>query len=274
MTIIVVNGTTYDTDDLTSQGGRGYEVATLAGTGETLPFYIAIMRDAVADATLQMVTTSVTSVTIGIGSKVFTLLAALPFQVGAFVQIASEASGANFMFGQVTDMTGSVLTLDVQVIGGSGTLTDWNVGAAGARGSTGAGITAIVEDTTPQLGGALDGQNENITDVNFPKFPVRGTVLLEVGEDVTKLIIKNVQQAFTLTEFIGISDSGTITASLQINGVETATLSITSTESIDNTFVDDSVAVDDDITIVFSSNSAAVNAFMHIVGEETLDIPT
>jgi len=42
------------------------------------------------------------------------------------------------MFGQITSYSGTSLVVDVTVVGGSGTHTDWSIYVAGARGATGA----------------------------------------------------------------------------------------------------------------------------------------
>lgn len=81
---------------------------------------------------------STTVVTIATGAKSFTTSAVKAFQSGALVIISSQANAANFMFGQVTSYAGGVLQVDVQVIGGSGTLNDWNISFCGLRGPTGA----------------------------------------------------------------------------------------------------------------------------------------
>ena len=273
MVIKTLNGIVYDTDLLQSDGGRGYEKDKTTGSSEVAPFYIAVMLDAIADATQQMVTTSSDSETIGTGSKTFTMDSELPFQNGAFVLIASDASPANFFFGQVTARSTFDLTVNVTKVGGSGTFSDWNIQSSGVAGPTGAGITAVVEDTTPQLGGALDGQGNNVTDIVLLKHPLIQHLLLEVGEDATKTVFRNAQFAITLTNFLGETESGTITVDLKINGTTTATLSLTTTTSNDNTFVDNTVAVGDDLTQVYSSNVSAVNASTWIVGEVTVTIP-
>lgn len=73
--------------------------------------------------------TSVTSNTIGTGSKSFTIETAKGFVVGQFVIIASTASPGNYLIGQVTSynaMTGA-LVVDVTATGGSGTFADWTI---------------------------------------------------------------------------------------------------------------------------------------------------
>lgn len=76
---------------------------------------------------------SSTSVTIGTGSKVFTVDASklTPFNVVATnrIGLASAANSTNFLKGTVTSLVGSTLTINVPVggTGGSGAFTDWEL---------------------------------------------------------------------------------------------------------------------------------------------------
>jgi len=73
--------------------------------------------------------TSVTSNTIGTGSKSFTTQTSKNFQAGQFMTVVDSASNANYMFGRVTsyDNGTGALVFDSQEIGGSGTKTSWNI---------------------------------------------------------------------------------------------------------------------------------------------------
>jgi len=75
--------------------------------------------------------TSTTSLSIGYGSKAFTLAqTGKAFAVGQFVSIASAADpSSNWMNGAITAFnsgTGAI-TVDVTILGGSGTYTDWAI---------------------------------------------------------------------------------------------------------------------------------------------------
>lgn len=93
------------------------------------------------EQSLQLVATtgtSTTSLAIGTGSKTLTTQAGKAWVVGAFVYIASSASVANLMFGQITaynSTTGS-LTVNVLSYTGSGTLAAWSIGLSVPRGGT------------------------------------------------------------------------------------------------------------------------------------------
>jgi hypothetical protein len=109
--------------------------------------------------------TSTTSLAIGTGTKVFTTQTGKFFNAGAFLLITSDANPANFMAGQVTTYSGSTLTMNIDDIGGSGTLNDWTIRVSGKHGVDGGGLTDIVNDATPQLGGNLDMNGNNIQTV-------------------------------------------------------------------------------------------------------------
>jgi hypothetical protein len=82
--------------------------------------------------------TSTTVVEIATGSKSFTIETGKAFVEGTMLLITSDADNANYMFGTVTAYSGTSLTVDVEVIGGSGTLNDWVISMTGLRGLTGA----------------------------------------------------------------------------------------------------------------------------------------
>ena len=82
--------------------------------------------------------TSTTSTLIGTGSKTVTIQTGKAFSVGQTVVLASAADVANQMIGQITahnSGTGS-LTVNVNAIGGSGTLADWIVSLSALNAST------------------------------------------------------------------------------------------------------------------------------------------
>jgi hypothetical protein len=85
--------------------------------------------------------TSTSSVAVGTGSKTFTTnlaVTATAFAVGQRVRVVSSASPANFMEGSITSFVTTTLVVDVNVIGGSGTIASWNIVSAGLKGDTGA----------------------------------------------------------------------------------------------------------------------------------------
>ena len=82
--------------------------------------------------------TSTTSTLIGTGSKTVTIQTGKAFAVGQTVVLASAANVANQMIGQIAahnSDTGS-LTVNVNAIGGSGTLADWIVSLSALNAAT------------------------------------------------------------------------------------------------------------------------------------------
>jgi hypothetical protein len=73
--------------------------------------------------------TSSSSIAIGTGNKTFVTAGFYEWAVGMWVTVTSAANPANYMFGQVTSWTTSTNTLivDVDSVGGSGTLSDWTI---------------------------------------------------------------------------------------------------------------------------------------------------
>lgn len=90
-----------------------------------------------AASAASLVGSSVSSVAIQTGARSFTTQAGKFFFPGSYVVIVSAANSGNFMFGQVTGYTGTLLSVNVLAVGGSGTYADWNLYVSGARGATG-----------------------------------------------------------------------------------------------------------------------------------------
>ena len=81
--------------------------------------------------------TSATSVSIGAGTKVFTLsTASSAFATGARVR-ASAVDPTNYMEGVVT-ISGTTMTMTCDSFGGSSFFASWNIHLAGDKGATGA----------------------------------------------------------------------------------------------------------------------------------------
>jgi hypothetical protein len=75
-----------------------------------------------------IVATSTTNITIGTGSKVFTVAAGLQFVANMPLRIASDAAPtADWMEGTVTTYSGTTLTMNVVSFQGSGAHTDWTI---------------------------------------------------------------------------------------------------------------------------------------------------
>lgn len=156
-------------------------------------------RDAaIAAATATTVGTSASSVVIGTGAKAFTTQAGKNWIVGTWLVIASAADPANYMTGQVTAYSGTSLTVDVEAIGGAGTLADWNISLSGPLGVTGApGVNG--NGAWTQIGSTVNTTSG--TSVTFSSIP--GTFSdLRVEFD-------GVSPSTTATLTLEISDNGT-----------------------------------------------------------------
>jgi len=75
--------------------------------------------------------TSVTSETIGTGSKTFTIVETnRSWGIGSELRITDDANVANYMIGNVTSYSGTTLIITINVTGGSGTKTAWTITSA------------------------------------------------------------------------------------------------------------------------------------------------
>jgi hypothetical protein len=83
--------------------------------------------------------TSATEIGIAAGEQAFTLAeTARGWGIGARLRAASVTDPSNFMEGIATAYAGTSLTLDVDLVGGSGTHSDWAVNLTGEPGEDGA----------------------------------------------------------------------------------------------------------------------------------------
>ena len=114
-----LNGVTYQESDFT---GMGYVTA--------LPSALA---DLIRELRLFATATSVTSVTVGVGAKSFTIQSGRAFRAGDQIYISSTVTPATRMMGTVTsyDFGTGALVVDVDAVSGAGTLASWNIGRGG-----------------------------------------------------------------------------------------------------------------------------------------------
>lgn len=106
---------------------------------------------------------SVTSMTIGTGSKTFTSSAGRFWQIGQGVRIAYTTTPSNFMDGQITaynSVTGST-TVNVTSVGGAGTQANWTLSLLPGTGSfvTLAGVETLTNKTliSPTIATIING---------------------------------------------------------------------------------------------------------------------
>lgn len=98
--------------------------------------------------------TSTTSLAIATGSKSFTTQSGLAYTTASRVRAASHADNTNYMEGAVTSYSSTTLVLNVDVVGGSGTKTDWDLSIIGQPGQNGAGSGTV---TSVVCGAGLNG---------------------------------------------------------------------------------------------------------------------
>lgn len=142
------DGSTVTDDDnaTTGLGNGGHRTRFVPAMGQVV---------AVANVLTQRITansdTSSSSVAIGTGNKTFTTAGFYEWAVGMWVTITSGANPANYMFGQVTSYNTSTeaLVVDVDSVGGSGTLSDWTI-ALSAYNPVGSYLTAADIGVTVQ----------------------------------------------------------------------------------------------------------------------------
>lgn len=156
MTAVTINGHAYSDDGSQSRDmqGFGYRDWLLPMLSDTMTEAAAIgasvtaaagsASDAAASATAAqnyaaaLSGTSATSTTIGTGSKTLTTQTGKQFAAGQWVTVVRASDVNAWMYGQVTSYSGSTLIINVTLINGSGTYTDWTISIAGTRGATGA----------------------------------------------------------------------------------------------------------------------------------------
>lgn len=121
---VTIDGTTYAESDFSPYG--------------YLTNIPALALSIVNQSTKALNTTSTTSLAIGTGSKAFTMASEVPFAVGAYVVISETADPTtNNMYGQVTAVSGTSLTVNVTETNGSGTIAAWTISIAGPVGPAG-----------------------------------------------------------------------------------------------------------------------------------------
>lgn len=96
-------------------------------------------------ATSMFSATSITSLLVASGTKVFATQTNKYFPIGSYVQAVSSGTPTSYMYGVVTAYANGSLTLSVTSIGVVNTLADWTLlfsGVPGPQGSPGAGTLA------------------------------------------------------------------------------------------------------------------------------------
>lgn len=155
--------------------GYTFTDTQVAGNGYVTYFPLALQK-IIEHTGAIFADTSVTSNTIGIGSKTFTVSAGKPYQVGTTLRICDPANPATaYMDAIVTAYSGTSLTVTTVSAVGSGTLTAWNINLGGGatavgspvpltQGGTGATTAAgaranLALDVSPVFTGTISAVN-------------------------------------------------------------------------------------------------------------------
>lgn len=153
--------------------------------------------------------TSTTSLSIGTGTRIFTFASTplIGWVVGTRLRASFDAS--NWMEGEVTAVSSTSVTIDVDLIAGSGTRASWGItitgergatGAAGTNGSNGASYPAFSMDTKTSSYVAVNGDfagnklirmnmaGANTFTVNTGLTPVEPVTIVQYGAGQTEIV--------------------------------------------------------------------------------------
>jgi len=119
--------------------------------------------------------TSTSSVAVGTGPKTFQVVEIDPVRGWTYGTRLRAASGANWMEGNVTAFDGEELVIEVDLVSGSGTHSDWSFGLAGEKGDQGDAATVAVGTVTTVAPGEpatvtnVGTANDAVFDIEIPQ---------------------------------------------------------------------------------------------------------
>ncbi len=155
MSNVILDGVTFDAADFPNYG----YLEDVSVGGVNYERFIAMFVAWLRDAGKALKSSSTTSVTVGAGSKSFTLDAARPWAVGANIKATSAADVTKWMFGTIESYDGNLaLTITVDLTNGSGSAADWEIIVQGPRGPSGSGVPGggaigdLLENSAPGVG--------------------------------------------------------------------------------------------------------------------------
>lgn len=190
--------------------------------------------------------TSATSNTIGTGSKTFTTnftATATAFVVGERIRVINTAT--NWMEGTITAFTTTSLTVNVDVVGGSGTFTSWTFAAAGIQGATGStGPTGPIGPKSITI--AFPGASESVTMFYAP-----------VAMTLTQARAVVTGTSPSVTYSVRTASDRSATGTLLVNG---ATIT-NATTGADATLASTSIAAGNWVWLTTSAASGTINNF-------------
>ena len=130
----------------------------------------------------QYKTTSSTNETIALGSQTFVVETGLSWTTGQTAIVTDASNDANYMAGEVTayNSANGNFTVNVTVVGGSGTKSSWVVNLSGEVGAAGSSGTSGTSGTTPfpYSGSADISGSLTVTGSNAPAVRVSGSTTL------------------------------------------------------------------------------------------------
>lgn len=122
-------------------------------------------------AALAYAATSTTSLAISVAQKSLTTQSSLAYVAGSRVRVASTANPTvDYMEGEVSSYSSTTMVVEVDRIGGSGTLASWNISLAGDVGNT--GTVAIGTVTTGAAGSSASVTNSGTTTAAILDFTI------------------------------------------------------------------------------------------------------
>jgi hypothetical protein len=125
----------------------------------------------IANAAANYNSSSTTSLAIGTGSKTLNVDSGKLYTIGQYIIAASASGPSNYISGQVTayDPITGQLDIDVTVIGGAGTKSDWDVSLSGPQGPEGPMTGPLVTEVS-----AAGGAGLNLPQGAAPTSPANG----------------------------------------------------------------------------------------------------
>jgi len=157
---------------------------------------------------------SVTSNTIGTGSKTFTITVDKAYVVGSRMRFADSANPTtNWMEGVATAVNSGtgVVTVTIDKTLGSGTIASWNVSLAGEPGTNGTNArTTLFNDLSQNDSGDTGGVTTIFETQNIP-----ANTLIANGDSVCmEVVLQCVSTVFTISPYMKVKVGG---ASVAVN---------------------------------------------------------
>jgi hypothetical protein len=171
-------------------------------TGETGPTGATGATGAGYDST-----TSTTSLSVATGSKAFTVTNIGAFAAGMRVRVVYQTSPATYMEGLIASIVGSVITVTVTTVSGSGTFATWKFTVMGATGSTGStGPTGPTGAASTVAGPTGPTGSTGATGPGVPTGGTTGQILAKIdGDNYNTQWVDDTAGAVSLTDLTDVT---------------------------------------------------------------------